>query len=487
MEKRLPKIVLCAAALVSLAIGARAQEPQSIYFMHQLPVANRHNPAAQHTYLAYVGGAAIPVVGQILPPLDLHIGLNNFKYSDFVLQPGGPFADSLALVIHDDGLARRLFDRMAANSPVFGFDINANVDLLRVGFRTGNVFWNISLTERVESRASLPVGLLQLPYYGNVNFPGGVVPLSGTELQATHYREAAVGAAVKVTDFLSVGATAKLLMGLANVNTAKSGLSWETDPVNYAMMFRTNFEFNASLPFVAIDKLGYDAQTEGFEFDVASRDFDPAGYMLAMGNKGLGADFGMVYQPSNKLAVHASVTDLGAIRWNENVVNIRSRGHFAFEGLDINSYVTDTAGFLEQMLDSVLSMAEITTSRQSYTTATPMNIYAGGSYSPLKWLKFTALYRGRYAYSELRSSFTGGMVLGRDKSGLSVSYTYRADAPVNVGVGLVIQMGVWQTFLATDNALAFFQPQHGRDFGIRFGSNLIFGRSRDSRTSLLEY
>jgi len=49
---------------------------------------------------------------------------------------------------------------------------------------------------------------------------------------------------------------------------------------------------------------------------------------------GLGMDIGLLYL-TDRIVLSASLTDLGFIRWNKDVTNLKANNHFEFSGLNM--------------------------------------------------------------------------------------------------------------------------------------------------------
>jgi len=136
-------------------------------------------------------------------------------------------------------------------------------------------------------------------------------------------------------------------------------------------------------------------------------------------------------------------------------------------------------------IDSLFKTFDIKPSHQSYKTIIPLKMYLGTSYQLTDIISFGALYHGRLWNKEFNSSVTLSANLNNRGFGAVVSYTLMKNSYKNVGLGVALRLGGWQTFLITDNLLDAVFPQNGQRISFRFGTNWILGRQK-KHTSLIK-
>ena len=464
--------------IITIHNSLHAQEEVSMYYLNSVPQSIRLNPAVTPDYKGYFGGLVVPILGQILPPLNIDISTNSFTYKDIIQKPGGIYGDSLAWVFRDTTLARQFLDGL---DRVVKINFHTYIDLLHFGFKTQNMFWHFSMVEKIEVTSSIPRDLMRLLWYGNAGFPSSTIDLSNLGVSAMHYRELGVGVSHQVNDQLSLGAKAKALFGMSNVDMPKTNIEWYTDPATSEFRFNTDFIINVTQPAADIHDLRYDTEGDSIIFDYTEKSFKPLDYALNFKNLGMAFDLGAVFTPVNKVKIHASITDLGFIRWRDNVTNIHARGKdFSFKGFDFINIMNDSIDdFFDDLLDSLVHSLDPQLKHQAYTTTTPMKIYLGGEYQLTDIISFGVLYKGTKWTDRLSSSFTVSANINKQGFGGVVSYSISKDYLHNVGVGVAFRIGGWQTFIVTDNILAV-APYNVRNFSIRFGSNWIFRQKKKS-------
>ncbi len=451
------------------------QENLTAFYFNALPQSARLNPAATFDYNGYFGGIIVPLFGQAPPPLNLGFSINSFSYSDIFYKPGGIYGDSLVWVFHDTIKGRQFADGL---KPTIRLNFNTYIDLLHLGFRTDNLFWHFSIVEKIEAGISFPRDIIRLPLYGNANFPDPYINLSGLGARAIHYREVGLGVAMEINPDLVIGGKTKILFGMANLNMKKTDIHWYTDPATSNFRFTGDFDVNFSQPFVEITDLRWDRQGDSLVFESNDKEFNPIKYALNMKNLGLAVDLGVSYSPIDKLKLHASLTDLGFIHWKKDVTNIKAKGEFNFEGINLNDLLNDSIDIGTLLMDSLFNMFDPKLTHSSYNTTVPFNIYFGSNYFLTDYFNFGLMYRGRRWFGEMQSSLTISANYNRRGFGSVISYSLEKENYNNLGVGLTLKIGGVQIYFLTDNLIDALFPQYAREFSLRFGTNIVLGRQR---------
>ena len=483
---RIKGYILTVCVLASCAV-LKAQEPDIVYFLRDVPQSNRLNPAITPSYTGYLGGVVVPFVGQILPPVNIIYQNNSFAVSDLVFKNNDPkkYGDSLVTVFHDDAKGKAFANSL---KPIVRMDIFFNLDLLNFGYKIGdNMMFNFSIMEKVETGVSFPRDIIRLSLYGNhpKSFPDPVVDLSGFGASATHYREYAAGGIYTVSEILSLGAKVKALSGMSNLNMKKTDIKWLTDADTKAFKFNADFDIYASQPFYKIDTLVWDKgkkelkmvdsmMTEGFK----TKDY--VNYALNFDNPGFAFDFGVFYTPIEKVNIYASVTDFGFIKWKKNTMNLKAYDKdgkgIVFEGIDVRQVFDNGEGYLSSYLDTLISKAELELKNDvTYKTQTAMKLYAGAEYKIYDFLGVGFLYKGIQWHEEFLSTFTFSANVNKDGLGAVVSYSISKEYKNSLGAGIALRFGPWQTYIMTDNAMSFIKPQDAQKITLRFGTNWLFG------------
>ncbi len=444
-----------------------AQNNNTIYFMDRLPQSSLLNPSFQPNYNFYIG---LPVLSSI----NMNAGTNFMSFSDIIFKSSE--MDSLITILHPsyniDDFIGKLNDRN-----YLGPDMHVN--LFRLGVRYRDMFFNLSVSERMSMRASLPKDLFVFGLKGNEEFLGRKADFSNLGVDFNYYREFALGASYPVNERLTVGGTGKLLFGMGNISIADHDISLYTDPESYNMIMSSRFTVNMSMPF----DLEYDE--EGNIKDIVPHfdddDYNYSEFIFNTQNAGMAIDLGATYRFSDDITFYGSVTDLGFIKWNSNVNNISMDGEFEFEGFDIAEIINDDNDkYFDNLLDSIVDIFNFTDTQNSFTRGLGTRIYLGGTYQFNDMLKFGALSR-----SEIRGgNFMQAMTLSANADftrwlSASMSYSMMNHSYNNVGMGLGIRGGPIQFYLLSDNINTLFMPHRSQNVNLWFGLNLVFGYKRD--------
>lgn len=194
--------------------------------------------------------------------------------------------------------------------------INAN--LFAYGFRTNNLYHTLELNVRGLYAGSMPKSIFQFIKTGS-SVPN--IDLHGMGATGQLYAEAAYGIGINLGDFVSLGARAKLLVGLFSVEANISRMKL----------------------YMGEHELAADFLVEG---DLTSE----TGWRKRL-PKGVGAafDFGVAVYPVEGLTISASIVDLGGVFWNYASSAV-SEGYVSFTGLPNMTYEQLNAkGILNQL------------------------------------------------------------------------------------------------------------------------------------------
>jgi hypothetical protein len=212
---------------------------------------------------------------------------------------------------------------------------------------------------------------------------------------------------------------------------------------------------------------------------------------------GLGMDIGATYDLTDRIVLSASLTDLGFIRWNKDVTNLKANNHFEFSGLNMLDYFNGTKTLDEignNMLDSLKNAFVVSKTKTSFTTYLPFGISLGGSYNVTKQISVGLLSYSRVIEKQFREALTlsANINLGNALS-TSLSYTAENYQYDNLGAGLAFRAGIAQFYLVSDripiswNKISdkntnIILPANWNTFNLRLGMNLVFGNKSKEKS-----
>ena len=386
--------------------------------------------------------------------------------------------------------------------------LNANTDLLFLGFKKGNNFYSFNVTEKVDFTFNYPKDLIIMALEGNGNnLLGERASFDGLGMDFTHWREYAVHWVHDVDHKFSYGARLKYLYGMENFNTQVSYMGITTDQNTHALTFDMNFEFqSAGLPLVVFDDTSnaigaINTDDEDMMMQAGLSSGNLSNYMFGRQNNGVGLDLGFNYHVNDKLLLEASVLDLGFISWNQYTSNSNlSEWDYTYSGIEDAITVFGNGSsvqFLKDVLEDSIEMSikeNFTYSTPSYRTALRTKIYVSMEY---------IVDHNNYISLTGYSSF----VRNRWRRGLGIAYNYHlgnflsATASYsiynrsysNVGFGVSMNAGPLEIYFLTDNILALgtlnlkenainqtmnVDVEKVKNGQVHFGINLTFGRDK---------
>ena len=389
--------------------------------------------------------------------------------------------------IHVDSILHRLDDDNM-------FRLGANINLLGLGLKLDKTYF--SFNARIVNQVSfgLPVETINGVLQGNIDDNDNVKPvvelLNGDILNFNSYLEAGVGASHHFEQLnLTVGARAKLLFGIANVQTDKTRIEFNTDPNLDSVTARLYYEIQ-SATFAP-----YDTSTHSFIINF--------GDILGQANTGIAFDLGAQYD-YGPFTFSLAINDLSAgIHWSDNVSTWQPRGGqgvIEFTGLDVTTMlhngsfnVDSLTSYLEHQLSA---MTPVKKDSGDYWFGIPTKINIGASYNFAKWFRAGILLHGQWDRGLLSKSTANNPDINEKNTfrfnttlSFSANIFNWAEAIVansivhdgqsmdlfNPGFGVILTPGTFfQLYLMSDYISNFYLTE-AKAFNVKFGINLLFG------------
>lgn len=302
-------LLLClAAALMFVSESATAQLRTS-YFMEGSYFRTELNPALTPTrgYLALPGMSGVGV----------NLQSNFFSVDKLYREHNGNY-----LSIFDDRVSSK--DAFTRLNDVNKLNINANVNILGVGFHSRKTFWSFGFNTRVQGSAILERELFE-------GLKGGKKSLDGSSLDVSGFGELYLGSSFPLHKNVTMGFKLKALFGFANIN----GTVTEATRGN----LKGDFIFS-----------GMPIERDYAEYFNANKVFEWSSEHLlgAPANFGLALDLGLeVRLCDDHLKISAAVTDLGYIKWNQKqMMNVGVDAYFDVDNSNLaNIYQFGTPEF----------------------------------------------------------------------------------------------------------------------------------------------
>ncbi len=477
------KNYIIAIIVLACANTIFAQQNQTLYFMHRIPQSNLLNPAIQNECKLYLSGMALPIVGQVLPPIHFNYNNNGFALNQFIRPGIGSHSDSLFFDI--PFLLTKL-------KTVNYLSLETDINWLSAGYRWKDWYFTFNLTEKLDVHASFPKDLVTLAWEGNgKSLLGKEAFLSYLGGGVNWYREYALGASKTIGNKLTVGGRGKLLFGKENLWFKSQQLTWKTDAEDYSYTFKANWEVHSSNHFYDITKLQMDYLNDSLMFEDTSYDANIKNVIMENRNPGGAIDLGFKYVYNNKINIYGSLLDLGFIHYKNNTNGVKASGEFYFDGWDIQPYINknDSVGqaHTDQFKDSVIKIFEPTLNNNAYNYWLAPKMYLGGTYTLNEKINFGLLLRGDVFLKRLHGGITLSANANLKKWFMgTLSYTVENNSFKQVGAGILFKIPWFQFYVVTDNVCGIIWPQATRNLNFRLGINMLFGCDKKQAKNLVE-
>ena len=346
--------------------------------------------------------------------------------------------------------------------------VNGSAQTIAFGFGIKKLWFGLRNDLVVNSSSSFPAGLPRLILEGNAPYIGQTMQF-GPTINMGVYSATALQVAFEATSKLSVGITAKHLLGLGAFNTTKSDLSLYTDPEIYQLTLNTNYAF---------DLAGIEPSELNVNIDsITGIPSLNTGTSSRTNSNGVGFDIGAAYKISPKLTLRASIIGLGTVTWKTGK-NYATSGQFRYEGAKITQLVgQDTLDFGVN-LDSLFDGFDVTNTDKRVTYNTPASAYLSAMYRINGQFTVGALFQVERLNKD---QAIGGAVHAQwhptrwIQTGVTIG-ARQYTAPASVGFHIIVKPGPFQLYYATDNILSKLVPSTTQISGHRVGLNLMFGK-----------
>jgi len=463
MIKLFFKISLSGCLCLFLISSSAQKMNNTLYFMQNVPQSNQLNPAIQPECKVFVGFPA-------LSSIYVNYSNSSFSYNDIITDGTGIREDSLVVDVNSfhDALKTTNF-----------ISEQVEVSLFSLGIRAKDYYFTLDVIEKEDSRFSFDKEMATFLKNGNYDYRGKTSNWGGLGLDASYYREIALGVSKKINDKWTVGVKGKMLFGIANMHMEDSDMSVYTSPAGDEVVLRSKHRLRVSFP---INEIGFDSDGYVDDISLDEDDYD-TDFFLNTDNKGFAVDLGMTYQMDEKTSFYASILDMGAINWKSDGYEFSQDGSFTWNGADWsqsgNSNDPDyreIEDVFEDLTDSIEDEFRVSDKVGSYSVSLPTKIYLGGTQQVFKRMNVGALSRTEIFNGKVQSSLTlsANARFLRNLS-TSLSYTVANNSYTNIGFGLAAKAGPTQFYIISDNLLAGVSPNNAQLANVRFGINFLFG------------
>ncbi len=467
--------IICLAALPVLA-----QQNNSLYFMDQIPQSNQLNPATQPLFGFYFG---LPGISSIeINVGNSAIGFNNILQYNTAL-------DSMVWFLYNKQTQDDFLSKFKKTNFVY---TDVSIDLLSLGLRVNSNYFSFYVRDRMEARFNIPYDLVRFGIMGNldsigINTPKETFDLSTFGMNATWYREYALGLSREINNKITFGLRGKLLFGIGNLVTKNSSVYLEDTGYDLWRPHST-VDLNSSIPNLDIYS-NNEGKIDSLKFKDIKNQSDARNILMMNKNMGFALDLGIIYKPIDFLSISASVLDLGYIRWKNNVHNFTQDATYDLRGVEAN--LSDSVNMLETLLDTLKNTFTYQQNSDPYTTTLSPKLYAGAQLRIMNDLGVSFLTRMQIIEKSLQSQYTFSLnFYPANAFLLTVSYTMADKMYDNFGVALSSKLGPLQWYIMSERVPLYYYkeaknkyyiPAYAKNINLRLGFNLVFGKHRHKR------
>lgn len=371
---------LVALLVSTAALPAVAQEIRTSYFMETSKFRHQMNPALidDRPFVSF------PFLGNINIGANGQFGGNTFVFDIDPTQNGGRTQGTF---LHPEVSNEMFFDKLGKGDLTGGVYLNTNIFSVGFrGFKGGNV---VELNVRSNTDFNLPNQLFHLAKEGFANEQYSFKDLG---FRNQTYAELALGHSHQLNRNFTIGAKAKILVGLGYANLHIPQLDLTLNDQQWAVRGRAEAAAALMKTRIKVDEDGKLDELDAFKG----------------GTTGMGVafDLGAVYKVHGmeNLKFSASLTDLGAINHSDAQHFANKKDSWSFDGFE-KAYVMsdrDNAQELgeefERMGDELKEMAnlyETSEKGKSQSLAATLNIGAEYVLPDYDKLSFGLLYTNR--------------------------------------------------------------------------------------------
>ena len=436
------KIIIAIATFAAASLVCSAQDFQTGYFMDDYIFAYRMNPALRpeknFVSLPGIGGFSVRTNG--------NIGIDNILF---------PVSNGkLATFMHPEVSAEQFLGPLSSRNKI---SAGANINILSLGFKKGRMYHTVGVTVRSINGMSVPYKMFSFLKEG----VDGRVDIPHVDYSSSLFTEIAYGASLKINDKLTVGASIKGLVGMANAKMKIDKLSVTSNEGVWTVT--ANGTLTGAFKGVNTPVKPSDHGTEIIDIDQLVDDIDnitkPAGYGGAI-------DLGVTYKILPKLEISASITDLGGIRWKNNINGSTGENSWVYNG-DSDDLLDDLSGLFEFQPRNPNKKFEML----------PTTVRLGAKYDILPILKGGLLLThgfGTVSWSEVRASANLALLKAINFTGAAAVGTFG----FSWGLAAAFDLKFVNLFIGIDSLPTRYTPQYlplGKpNMAISCGLNITF-------------
>ena len=401
----------------------------------------------------------------------------NFRYSDLIQKGTGDLADSLVLDFNRfrEALHKKNY-----------LDISGEVLLVQFGFVSNpedyvvddeikkrmRSYYGFGIRQRATGGFSFDQNYIELLTQGNGPFYDQNFSTGHARINSSVYSELSATYAREINNKLWLGLRLKYLLGGFNITTNKLSLSLRGNELDNELEVGAQADIRVSGPieftldaYDLVDEISVDSPSQIFSTD----------------NPGYAVDLGLVYTVSPKLVLSAAVTDIGQIRWKNEVKQLTLDTTYRYTGADFSDSIDDQADnykspedVLDELTEDIKNEFSFQLAEDSYTEKLPYTVSMGAEFRVLKNLDFGVMYAHYASPYYKRDTYAFSANLGI-RNALSLSPTMIIAGGDSVwACAAAFRFGPLQFHMAVNDLDGVATPANAQGIGIQMGMSYVF-------------
>ena len=447
MKTFMNKKLLVAVSALATVFSAQAQYLRTSYFMEGASTRVQMNPGLQPTR----GYLNLPIIGGF----NVTANTNSLGINDIIdiTKDGNDFLNN-----------NTLYNSLKQDNR---FNMNLNTNILSFGWIKGKNFWSVNAGLRMDIGAQINKDMFTMMRNMNgfdIESVAGKpqsYKMGNQSINMNAYAEVGLGFSRRITEKLTVGARAKVLLGLARteVNIEQFDLDLDIPEVpNIENMtpqelmdyefsesdwYGKGYSYNAKANVVTTLKGGgmtFDPETNminGFDLDASS---------FGIAGTGFGIDLGASYSILKNLTVSAAVLDLGVMKWNKSnttMAEVKGEENVTISADNYEQYIGGDLLSLDRFDFKKKGNADYKTSTKLSTT-----ILLAAEYGLLNnKLSVGAVYSSRFVQPKTQTELTF-LATYRPSNAFNAAISYSPILSGGKSFGLALKLG--PIFAGTD-------------------------------------
>jgi hypothetical protein len=440
---------------------AFSQSTGSLFMLQE----NFHSQILNPSYMRNDDALVISIVGLAGATVG---NTGSFKISDIITE--NQFGKKIVNFEH-------FYDAQNAESNIVDW---SSIPVVFVGIPLREGRLNFYFKEQVQSSVNFNTTVKEFPDFENIkSYNTDDIVYSGMG-----YSELAVGYSRKINEIFTIGIRGKILFGATFL---------ETEDWIYGVD-ATNNNQNLELTHKGTGKLVLPIKTK-LDKKKMVRSIDGGNtlgkYLSSFQNPGLGVDLGATININEKSWLSVSATDLGAIWFRHNTMNIEQDTSYIFNADEIIKYSKkgNTSNYFDSYNLILNTKDDIPYLYRPYvdTTSFVQGLVAKTSvhyqYIFSDRLSFGATNQLAFYKKNILNILSVSSLQKRGNFSIFESVNLYGLSTITVGGGLQYEGRFGQIFASADNLLAVYQPINNKSFSFSVGISLLLNKPAEKKIS----